>query len=134
MAVRCITKMRLPRAAWFASASGMVMAGASAASRSVTDLTGWRGIHRALILKTRPTLRPGLCFSARGADRTQHRFARPAINLEPGRFLIGAERRARLHPRLAVELVVIETDAREVTLHGFDIGGAHLGRSRPWRR
>ncbi len=41
---------------------GMVTAGASAASRSATDLTGWRGIHHALILKTRPMFRPGFFF------------------------------------------------------------------------
>src|ERR1700687_454534 len=73
-------------------------------------------------------------FSARGADRAQYRFARPAIDLESGRFLIRPECRARLHPRLAVHPVGIETDAREVMLHGLDIGGAQLGRSRPRRR
>ena len=88
--------------------------------RSATDPSR-RAIHRAWISK------PGRCigrvflfasgrqseFSARRADRAQHRFARPAIHLEPGRFLVGAERGARLHPGLAVELVLVETEARE---------------------
>src|SRR5579863_472020 len=69
----------------------------------------------------------------RRADRTQHRLARPAVHLQPGRFLVGAERGAGLHSGLAVDLVGIETDAHEVTLHGFDVGGAQLGRGRPRR-
>src|SRR5216117_2324052 len=71
---------------------------------------------------------------AHRADRTQYRFARPAIDLQSGRFLVRAERRASLHPGLAVEFVFVETDARQVTLHGFDIGAAQLGRCRPRRR
>src|SRR5262245_38740012 len=66
------------------------------------------------------------------AHRAQHRFARPAVDLEAGGFLVRAERRAGLHARLAVELVLVETDARQVALHGFDIGGAQLRRGRPW--
>src|SRR5580693_3712212 len=70
----------------------------------------------------------------RRAHRTQYRFARPAIHLQSRRFLIGAERRAGLHPGLAVELVLVEAKARELTLHRFDVGGAQLRRGRPWRR
>src|ERR1700676_5618049 len=33
-----------------------------------------------------------------------------------------------------MHLVGIETDARQMTLHGFDIGAAQLARSRPRRR
>src|SRR5438067_13729 len=56
------------------------------------------------------------------AHGAQHRFARPAVDLEAGGFLICAQRRAGLHAGLAVELVLVETDARQMTLHGFDIG------------
>src|ERR1700716_172503 len=132
MAVRCITRTRLRPAAGFASASGMVTAGVSAASRSATDL------RRPALKPPNPDLetrlRPGFSFSARGADRTQHHVALPAIHLEPGRLLVGPERRARLHPRLAIDLVGVKADARQVTLHGLDIGRAQLGRSRPRRR
>src|SRR3954469_2262921 len=132
MAVRCITTTRLRPAVLFASASGMVTAGASAASRSATDLNRQALNPPNPDLETR--LRPGFSFSARRPDRAQHRLARPAIHLEPCRLLVGPERRACLHPRLAIYLVGIETDARQVTLHGLDIGGAQLGRSRPRRR
>src|SRR3954454_2871191 len=70
---------------------------------------------------------------SRPAHRTQHRFARPAIDLEAGGFLVGAERRAGLHARLAVELVLVEADPRQMTLHGFDIGRAQLHRGAPRR-
>src|SRR5665213_4345748 len=119
MVARCMWKTPLPRpAASFASASGMVTAGASAASRSATDLN--EPALRRHGFKTRPIFRPGFCFSMLRADRTQHRFARPAIDLEPGRFLVGPERRAGLHPRLAVDLVGIQTKPRELALHGLD--------------
>src|ERR1700722_17573213 len=115
-------------AAGFASAIGMVTTGTSAASRFAIDLTGAR--FSVLISETRPMLRPGLSFplasSVRRTDRTQHRFARPTIHLQARLLLVGAERRAGLHSGLAVDLVGVETDAREVTLHGLDVGGAQL--------
>src|SRR5580698_2439657 len=116
-----------------ASASGTVMTGASAASRSATDPTGMALICNARF-STRPMLRPGFSFSARRAHRTQHRFARPAVHLEPSRFLVGTKCGTRQHSRLAVELVGIEAKPRELALHGFDVGGAQLGRCRPRRR
>src|ERR1700737_1331024 len=104
MAVPCMSKTIRRPAAWFASASGMVTAGATAASRVATDLTRPARNSPHLYLKTRPKFRPGLFFDAgnipggqsqrslaRRADRTQHRFARPAVHFEPGRFLIGPE-------------------------------------------
>src|SRR5439155_20534597 len=69
--------------------------------------------------------------SAPRTHRTQHRFARPAIDLEAGGLLIRSQCRARLHARFAVELVLVEADPRQMTLHGFDIRGAQLRRSRP---
>src|ERR1700748_382097 len=76
------------------------------------------------------SMRDDICFLPRRADRAQHGFARPAIYLEAGRFLVGTERRTGLHPGLAVDLVGIETDTRETALHGFDVGGAQLARCR----
>src|ERR1700756_146324 len=95
------------------SAIGTAMAGSTSPSASATELTSENGS------KARPKSRPGLLFCelARAFDRAQHGFARPAIDLQSRRFLIGAERRARQHASLAVELVLVETDAREVTLH-----------------
>src|SRR3982074_1822392 len=59
MAGRCMSKRHLLRAAGFASASGMVTAGATAAPRSATDLNG---AQTAPDLETRPMLRPGFSF------------------------------------------------------------------------
>src|SRR4051812_26678834 len=56
---------------------------------------------------------------ARRDDRAQHRFAWPAIDLQSGLLLIRSERRAGLHAGLAVKLVLVEPDARQMTLHGF---------------
>ena len=47
------------------------------------------------------------------AHVVEHRRRRPAIKLEGICLLIGAERGARLHPGLAVDLVVIEAARRE---------------------
>src|SRR6266403_1608099 len=91
-------------------------------------------IYVARILVAKPVSTFAEYALSRRADRTQHCFARPTIDLQSRRFLVRPERRAGLHPGLAVEFVLVETDARQVTLHGFDIGGAQLGRSRPRRR
>src|SRR3954471_23494826 len=63
MAVRCITRTRLRPAVSFASASGMVTAGASAASRSATDRQALNPPDPDL--ETR--LRPGFFFFQRAA-------------------------------------------------------------------
>src|SRR5260370_17871164 len=91
-------------------------------------------IYVARILVAKPVSTFAEYALSRRTDRTQHRFTRPAIDLQSRRFLVRSERRAGLHPGLTVEFVLVETDARQVTLHGFDIGGAQLGRSRPRRR
>src|SRR6185312_15637724 len=73
---------------------------------------GYRGAcHRARIRATRWLIRAtrSTTRSARPTHRAQHGFARPAIDLQPGGFLIRAERRTCLHARLAVELVLVET-------------------------
>src|SRR5260221_1194649 len=130
MAVGCMWKRR-PPAAGFASASGAVTAGASPAFR-FADLIGARNLRRVFSLNPADAS-GGFFFSARRADRTQHRFARPAIDLQSRRFLVRPERRACLHPGLAVEFVLVETDARQVTLQGFDIAATQLGRPLPLR-
>src|SRR6266516_7465947 len=92
---------------------------------------GFRGAcHRARIRATRWLIRATTSTkpSAPRAHRAQHRFARPAIDLEAGRFLIRAQCRTRLHARLAVELVLVETDPPQMTLHGLYIGRAKLRR------
>src|SRR5206468_10331558 len=71
---------------------------------------GFRGAcHRARIRSTRWLIR-ATKPSAPRAHGAQHRFARPAIDLEAGGFLVGAERRTGLHAGLAVELVLVEPD------------------------
>src|SRR6476659_8306680 len=71
--------------------------------------------------------------SAPRAHRAQHRFAWPAVDLEAGGLLIRAERCTRLHARLAVELILVEADARQMSLHRLNVGGAQLRRRGPWR-
>src|SRR5260370_13556493 len=88
-------------------------------------------IYVARILVAKPVSTFAEYALSRRADRTQHCFARPTIDLQSRRFLVRPERRAGLHPGLAVEFVLVETDARQVTLHGFDIGGAELGPNPP---
>src|SRR5262249_35638341 len=63
----------------------------------------------------------------------EHRRGRPAIDLEPVRLLIGAERRAREHAGLAVYLVLVEAELGEGALHRLDLGGAQLGVLAPRR-
>src|SRR3954471_14291352 len=118
MAVRCMWKKRPTRlAGWFASASGMVTTGATAASKSATDSIDQRDIQRA------PISKPGRCSAgfyfglAHRAHRIEHRFARPAIDLQPRGFLIRPQRGTGLHSGLAVQLVLVEADAGEMTLH-----------------
>src|SRR5260370_4317193 len=137
-----------PPAAWSVSDSGTDMAGACAAFRfadprhaeSASRLKFEPGrcfcrvfffIYVARILVAKPVSTFSEHALSRRADRTQHRFTRPAIDLQSRRFLVRPKRRAGLHPGLAVEFVLVETDARQVPLHGFDIGGVRLGRSRP---
>ena len=69
----------------------------------------------------------------RRANRAQRCFAGPAIDLEAGGFDRRPAPRAS-SSRLAVQLVAIEADAREVALHRLHVGGAQLGRRRPRRR
>ncbi|KAG5734512.1 hypothetical protein E4T56_gene14407, partial [Termitomyces sp. T112] len=94
------------------------MAGASAATKSAT-----RRPHRAIAA---PDPKPG--------PSGRHCIAWPAIDLESCRFLIGPERSARQHPGLAVDLVLVEPDARQVFLHRLHRRRAQLRRSRPRRR
>src|SRR5262249_23850169 len=63
----------------------------------------------------------------------EHRRGRPAIDLEPVRLLISAERRAREHAGLAVDLVLVEAELGERALHGLDLRGAQLRVLAPWR-
>src|SRR5882757_5487637 len=119
------------RAAWFVSVSGTATAGASVASRFATDRST-RYPHRF----RKPGLAAGFFFlgsASAPVHRAQHRLARPAIDLQPGLLLIGTKRRAGLHPGLAVELVLVETDSRQLLLHRLDVGGAQLPRGRPRR-
>src|SRR6476620_2704024 len=91
--------------------------------------------HLSSAICDSPTPRGGgwVPCSAPRTHGPQHRFAWPAVDLEAGGFLIRAERRARLHAGHAVELVLVKADARQVTLHGLDIGRAQLRGGRPWR-
>ena len=66
----------------------------------------------------------------RRAHRLQHRFARPAIDLQAGRLLVSPERRARQHARLAVDLVLVEADARQVASASPRLGACAIA-SRP---
>ncbi len=66
----------------------------------------------------------------RRAHRSQHRFAGPAVHFDPRRLLIRPERGASLHSGLAVELVTVKSEPRELTLHRLDVGGA-IASSRP---
>src|SRR3954451_8899051 len=132
MAPRSMWKKLLP-AAGSANASGTGTAGAIAVWKSATELR-----FLAVDLETRPCfgrvfLLPRLAL-LRVAQRTQHRFAGPAIHLQSRRLLVCTERRPRLHPGLPVYLVAVKTDARELTLHRFHVCAAQLGRGRPWRR
>src|SRR5258707_1236021 len=97
---------------------------------AASGLRGSRRRHRARIRATRWRLLT-MRASARSAHRLQHRFAGPAIDLETGGLLIGAKRRTGLHARLAVELVLVESDPRQMTLHRLDVFGAQLRRGRP---
>src|SRR6476646_1636753 len=133
MAAPCMWKKRPTRpAGWSASVSGMATAGASAASRSAIDLTN-RVISNAYHPQSPAVASAGFFFLSGCAHRTQHRLARPAIDLQPGGFLVRPQRGAGLHPGLAVQLVLVEADARQMTLHGFDRGRAQLRRGGPWR-
>src|SRR5262245_788554 len=63
----------------------------------------------------------------------EHRGRRPAIDLQAIGLLIGAERRAREHAGLAIDLVLVEADAGERLLHRFDIAGLELRALAPRR-
>src|SRR4051812_47217529 len=63
----------------------------------------------------------------------QRRSSRPAIERELFRLLIGAEREPRLHPGLAVELVVVEAEGGEALLHLLELRSAQLHHRLPRR-
>src|SRR5262249_9837866 len=63
----------------------------------------------------------------------QHIRGRPAIELEAVRLLESAERKARLHAGLAVDLVLIKPLRREHALHPLEIGGLELHHFLPRR-
>src|SRR5262245_16052025 len=63
----------------------------------------------------------------------EHGRGRPAIDLQAIGLLIGAERRAREHAGLAVDLVLVEPGAGERLLHYFDIAGLELRVLAPGR-
>src|SRR5262245_16439044 len=81
----------------------------------------------------------GFCLSPDSVLRrlslhvVEHGSGGPAIDLEPVRLLIGAERRAREHARLAVDLVLVEAELGERTLHRLDLRGAQLRVLAPRR-
>src|SRR5262245_23490324 len=63
----------------------------------------------------------------------EHRRSRPAIDFKPVAFLIFAERGARQHASLAVDLVVVVTARGEKPLHPIEIDGRQLHEARPRR-
>src|SRR5438128_7888928 len=86
----------------------------------------WRRQFAALLLEL-------LVFRGSLLHVVEHRRGRPAIDLEPVRLLVGAERRAREHAGLAVDLVLVEAELGEGTLHRLDLGGAQLRVLAPRR-
>src|SRR5258705_3668493 len=62
----------------------------------------------------------------------EHGRGRPAIDLEAVGLLVGAERRAREHAGFAVDLVLVEPDLGQRTLHRLDLAGAQLRALAPW--
>src|SRR5208283_3230466 len=65
---------------------------------------------------------PRLRRGRMAAHVVEHRGARPAIELEAVRLLVGAERGARFHAGLAVDLVLVEAAGGENVLHRLDVG------------
>src|SRR6516164_3728038 len=63
----------------------------------------------------------------------EHRRSRPAIDFKPVALLIFAERGARQHAGLAVDLVVVITARGEKPLHPIEIDGRQLHEARPRR-
>src|ERR1700722_982615 len=70
---------------------------------------------------------------ARRLHVSEHRGGRPAIDLQAVLLLIGAERGARQHPGLAVDLVMIVAARGEDFLHAVEIAGRQLRDLAPWR-
>src|SRR5258707_15864413 len=85
------------------------------------------------MLRPRVAAGPSLFDRRPAMHVVEHRRGRPAIDLEPVRLLIGAERRTREHAGLAVDLVLVEAELGEGTLHRLDLGGAQLRILAPWR-
>src|SRR5262249_14231938 len=99
---------RLPAATGSSSGIGTATAGTSTRCGSVTKVKG--SAHRQRE-KPGQGLAGLFCLpsvvgrevSALRVDRLEHRFARPAIDLEARGLLIGAERGASQHAGLAVD-------------------------------
>src|SRR6516162_4480951 len=79
------------------------------------------GLSSAFLAGVPPPRRPSTVCS----HMAKHSGSRPAVDLQAVLLLIGAERRARLHAGLAVDLVLIEALRGQRLLHRLDIGGAH---------
>src|SRR5438477_848821 len=75
-----------------------------------------------------PSIPPGLALHV-----GEYRRRRPAIDLEAIGLLIGAERGAREHAGLAVDLVLVDAEPNERALHRLDLVGAQLRRLAPGR-
>src|SRR5262247_807770 len=67
------------------------------------------------------------------AHVVEHRRGRPAVDLDAVGLLISAERRAREHAGLAVDLVLVEAELGERALHALDLRRAQLRVLAPWR-
>jgi len=142
-----------PPAAWVRERFWTDMAGVCAAFRFAIDLIGARNFRRAfevpkpaepsagfffshariLIAKTGIHLgsSPRVCLCgirlARRADRSSTASLGQQSTFSPADFWYAPSAARVFIPALRPP-VGIETDAGEMTLHGFDIGGAQLGR------
>src|SRR5205823_9622504 len=100
--------------------------GAAARSRSVHTSRGARrfiikpggsSTRRVFVCRDRVAITPAaeLVLRRLSLHVVEHGGGGPAIDLEPVRLLIGAERRAREHARLAVDLVLVQARSEEHT-------------------
>src|SRR5436305_10058689 len=67
------------------------------------------------------------------AHVVEHGGGRPAVEFQPVRLLIGAEREAGLHAGLAVDLLGVITELGEAALHLLELRALELHHVAPRR-
>src|SRR5206468_3882070 len=94
----------------------------------------WRKLPNERWNKPEDASAPGSSMFGRlAAHLLEHGGGGPAVEPQPVRLLIGAEREPGLHAGFAVDFLRIIAEVGEPPLHLLELGGLELHHLGPWR-